>query len=93
MAANLGGICAVGNNGLETMEKINCFPNPCKRSFQLHLDGQAIHKKVFLYNAQGQLCRNWGAETTVYQVDGLASGIYWLRLEDHPNVQVLFIEK
>jgi uncharacterized protein (DUF1684 family) len=78
----------------EITEGISIFPNPATDRFQVSLSGNNQPMTISLSNQHGQLVetRNLGAfageQQLDYDMEGFASGVYFLRIETADNVHV-----
>jgi hypothetical protein len=56
------------------------FPNPASESFSLSTESEGYHQ-MMLFNVQGQLLRSFDLQASgMYSLEGLASGLYIVRL-------------
>ena len=72
------GACANYFQGVdETDSKVKIFPNPTTDKMTVECVGMT---QIEIYSAEGKLVQRIEVENDVYQIDGLESGVYMLRI-------------
>lgn len=72
--------------------QVNIFPNPTRNQFSVTLQGADQGARISLTNQQGQVVESRTIDTFAKQVtfnmEGLAQGVYYLRIETSQGVQM-----
>jgi hypothetical protein len=72
---------------------LNIFPNPAKNKLTLKFENEIKQEQIRIYNASGILIRELeGSSTTQIDINDFPNGIYFIRLENHPNEAFRFIK-
>jgi hypothetical protein len=94
MQSNIGGVCTVGTEPrlAEAQEsKLVCVPNPAHSYFTI--SGLEAPSEVELVNTLGQVCRRWSAGQASFTLEGLAPGLYRVRLPGPGKMGSLVVER
>ena len=64
---------------------LKIYPNPARRQFSVQSGVQVL--RVEMYDVMGRKVREWGSSSQSYDLDGIASGLYMVKLTT-PSVSI-----
>lgn len=94
ITGNIGGVCLVGNRDLKTNEEpeIGIFPNPAHDFIKIF--GVQLHevKNAWFINSLGQTIERSKTGDDQFSVMDLPSGLYRIRIPEHPEFHPAFFK-